>query len=191
MKKPLFTSIKILLVFTFLLGVIYPLAITGIAQLLFPHQANGSIVMINGQPRGSKLIGQTFKDQRYFSSRPSACDYNAVPSSASNLGPTSDSLKILIKVRRQAFIAFNHLSANTMVPNDMVTASGSGLDPHISPESAYIQIDRICSVRGYSASQRQLVRHLIVKHTETAQLGVLGDSRVNVLALNCDLDLLK
>jgi K+-transporting ATPase ATPase C chain len=100
-------------------------------------------------------------------------------------------LKILIKVRRQAFIAFNHLSANTMVPNDMVTASGSGLDPHISPESAYIQIDRICSVRGYSASQRQLVRHLIVKHTETAQLGVLGDSRVNVLALNCDLDLLK
>jgi K+-transporting ATPase ATPase C chain len=191
MKKPLFTSIKILLVFTFLLGVIYPLAITGIAQLLFPHQANGSIVTINGQPRGSKLIGQTFKYQRYFSSRPSAGDYNAVPSSASNLGPTSDSLKILIENRRQAFISYNHLPANTVVPIEMVTASGSGLDPHISPESAYLQMNRICSVRGYSAAQRQLLGQLIVKHTENAQFGVLGEPRVNVLALNCDLDLLK
>ncbi|MGC9151970.1 MAG: potassium-transporting ATPase subunit KdpC [Microbacter sp.] len=191
MKKPLFTAIKILLAFTFLTGVVYPLAITGIAQLVFPHKSNGSIVMINGQPRGSELIGQTFNDPRYFSSRPSAGDYNAVPSSASNLGPTSDSLKILIENRRQAFIAFNHLPANTVVPNEMETASGSGLDPHISPESAYLQMDRICSVRGYSAAQRQLLQQLIVKHTEKAQFGVLGEPRVNVLALNCDLDLLK
>jgi len=191
MKKSLFTAIKILLAFIFLTGVVYPLAITGIAQLIFPYKANGSIVMINGQPRGSELIGQTFNNPRYFSSRPSAGNYNAVPSSASNLGPTSDSLKILIENRRQAFIAFNHLPANTLVPNEMVTASGSGLDPHISPESAYLQMDRICSVRGYSAAQRQLLQQLIAKHTENAQFGVLGEARVNVLALNCDLNLLK
>ncbi len=191
MKKPLFIAIKILLAFTFLTGVVYPLTITGIAQLVFPHKANGSIVMINGQPRGSELIGQTFNNPHYFSSRPSAGDYNAVPSSASNLGPTSNSLKIMIENRRQAFIAFNHLPANTVVPNDMATASGSGLDPHISPESAYLQMNRICSVRGYSAAQRQLLQQLIVKHTENAQFGVLGEPRVNVLALNCDLDLLK
>jgi K+-transporting ATPase ATPase C chain len=191
MKNPFFTALKIILVFTLLAGAIYPLAITGIAQVLFPYQANGSIVTINGKAKGSELLGQDFKNPRYFWPRPSAGAYATVPSGSSNLGPTSDSLKKLIDVRRKTFIIGNKLPSNTVVPNDMLTASGSGLDPHISPESALLQINRICTARGYSADQMQAVKQLVFKHTENPQLGVFGDKRVNVFNLNKDLDLLK
>ncbi|MBB3186123.1 potassium-transporting ATPase subunit KdpC [Microbacter margulisiae] len=191
MKKPLFTAIKMLLAFMFLLGVIYPLAITGISQVVFPYQANGSIITTNGMPGGSERIGQLFNNPRYFWSRPSACNYDAVPSGASNLGPTSDSLKILIQKRRQTFIAGNHLPANAFVPVEMLTASGSGLDPDISPESAYLQMDRVCDARNYSPAQRQQVQKLIANHIERPTFDMLGEARVNVLELNRDLDLLK
>ena len=191
MKKPLFTALKIIMVFTLLTGVVYPLTITGIAQIVFPHQANGSIVTIDGKTRGSELLGQEFKSPRYFQARPSACSYGTLPSGASNFGPTSDTLRKVVEKRRLDFIISNRLPSNILVPNDILTASGSGLDPHISPESAMLQVDRISIVRSYSSAQLKAVKQLVARHTENPQLGVFGEKRINVLALNRDLDVLK
>ena len=181
------TAILSLLVLTFVTGVAYPLVVTGIAQLIFPRAANGSVIERNGKPVGSALIGQPFSDPRYFWSRPSATTpfaYNAASSVGSNLGPTNPALTDAVRQRIDALRAADPGNA-TPVPIDLVTASGSGLDPHISPAAAEYQVARVARVRGISADA---VRKLVAGATEGRQLGVLGEPRVNVLALNLALD---
>jgi potassium-transporting ATPase KdpC subunit len=170
-------SIRIYLVITLLTGVIYPLVMTGVAQLLFPKQANGSRIIENGKLVGSDLIAQKFESPRYFWSRPSAADYATVASGASNKGPTSADLKKSIEERREKF--------GTNAPVDLLTASGSGLDPHISPEAARLQIPRIAAARNMSI---QKISELVDQTIEQPQLGFLGEPRVNVLQLNRALD---
>lgn len=188
MKKHLWDSLKVLIVMTVFTGLVYPLVMTAIAQIVFPKQANGSMIRINGKLVGSKLIGQNFTGDKYFWPRPSAIGYNPLPSGASNYGPTSDTLKELVETRRKEFIRLNGLPANTRVPPDMLYSSGSGLDPDISPASAELQINRIARARGFDSVQTAQLRKLMQSHVEGPQLGFLGDARVNVLELNIALD---
>jgi len=172
---------------TLLTGVAYPALITVIAQVVFRDQANGSVIMQDGRAVGSELIGQTFDDARYFWGRPSATGptgYNSAASSGSNLGPTNPALLDAIKGRVEAIRAA-HPDPTKPVPVDLVTASGSGLDPHISPAAAEFQLARVATVRGLSEDK---VRELIASNTEGRSLGVLGEPRVNVLRLNLALD---
>ena len=185
MKKHLVTSILMTIVTTLLLGVAYPLIVTALAQLIFPKQANGSLITANGKIVGSHLIGQPFSSPGYFRSRPSAAGsagYDAGSSSGSNLGPTN---KALIDRMNSDISKLQAENPAVPVPMDLVTTSGSGLDPHISPDAATFQIPRIARERHMSESN---VRTLIDQHTETRQLGFLGEPRVNVLELNLDLD---
>ncbi len=172
---------------TLLTGVAYPLIVTGIAQLAFPHQADGSLILRDGKPVGSMLIGQPFDDPKYFWGRPSATSpypYNAGSSSGSNLGPTNPDLEKAVKERVAALRAAD--PGNTApVPVDLVTASGSGLDPHISPAAALYQVRRVARARGLDEAA---VRQLAERYTEGRQLGILGEPRVNVLALNLAFD---
>ncbi|MTK53426.1 potassium-transporting ATPase subunit KdpC [Paludibacter sp.] len=191
MKKSILSGLKILLAFTLLTGMVYPLIITGIAQAVFPRQSNGSLVSIGQKACGSELLGQEFKSDRYFWSRPSSCNYATLPSGASNWGPTSDTLRKAIEMRKADFIRSNRLPLNTVVPVEMLTASGSGLDPHISPESAELQIGRITTARHFTTAQSQQLRRLVACHIEQPQFGCLGEKRINVLQLNRDLDLLR
>jgi potassium-transporting ATPase KdpC subunit len=176
-----------LLCLTVLTGAIYPVAVTGIAQLLFPRQANGSLIVKDGKPVASELIGQPFDDPKYFWGRPSATGpfpYNAGASSGSNLGPTNPDLLKAVGERVAALKKAD--PENTApVPVDLVTASGSGLDPHITPAAALYQLSRISRVRGMSGER---LRKLITEHTMGRLLGVLGEPRVNVLQLNLALD---
>ena len=188
MKTHLWNSLKMLLVMTVFMGLIYPLVMTAIGQIVFPEQANGSMIRINGKLVGSKLIGQNFTSDKYFWPRPSAIGYNPLPSGGSNYGPTSDTLKKLVELRRSEFIRLNGLSPNTKVPPDMLYASGSGLDPDISPESAELQIDRVARARGFDSLQTVELQKLVKSHIVKPQLGFLGDPRVNVLELNIALD---
>jgi K+-transporting ATPase ATPase C chain len=170
---------------------IYPLIVYGLAQGLFRDQANGSlIVKADGTIQGSSLLGQGFTDPRYFHSRPSAAGngYDASSSSGSNLGPTSQKLADAIKDRVAAYRTENNLGPDDPVPADAVTASGSGLDPHISPRNAELQIARVAKARGIAPEK---LRELVEKHTDTPDLGVLGDPGVNVLQLNLALDSLN
>lgn len=170
-----------------LTGIVYPLAVTGIAQIAFPSKANGSMVYKGGQIVGSELIGQSFTDPKYFWGRPSATSPfpdNAMSSGGSNLGPTNPALADAVKGRAAALIAAD--PGNTSpIPVDLVTASGSGLDPHISPVAATYQAARVARARGMSEDK---VKELIAKNTEGRWLGLLGEERVNVLKLNLDLD---
>jgi len=176
-----------LLVFTVIAGVIYPLTVTGIAQLVFPHQTNGSLITINGKIYGSELIGQQFTDLKYFWGRPSATSpgpYNAASSSGSNLGPTNPALISAVTARVKALQDAD--PENTLpIPVDLVTASASGLDPHISVASALYQVHRVATARGLSEAE---VTALVEKYTEGRQFGFLGEPRVNVLLLNLALD---
>jgi K+-transporting ATPase ATPase C chain len=180
------TATLLLLAITVLTGVIYPLVVTGVAQLLFPKQSNGSLFRENDQVLGSELIGQAFASPRYFWSRLSATSpvpYNATSSGGSNFGPLNPELKKAVDARVKELSGLEPL--NKPVPVDLVTASGSGLDPHISPAAAEFQVSRIAKARNLS---EEVVRELVVQHTEGRQFGVLGEPRVRVLRLNLALD---
>lgn len=172
--KNIITSALLILVFTVGLGVIYPLAVLGISQMFFPYQANGSLIIKNGKTIGSELLGQQFESEKYFHSRLSQNNYDAANSGGSNLGPTN---KKLIKPINS--------SAEKGIPIDLVTTSASGLDPHISPESAEFQIPRIAEARNLSEEK---VRQIVLQNTENRQFGIFGEPRVNVLKLNLKLD---
>lgn len=173
-----------------LTGLAYPLLVTGIAQAIFPAQANGSLIVQGGQVKGSQLIGQPFNDPKYFWGRPSATSpypYNASASGGSNLGPANPALVDSVQARIQALKQAD--PGNKLpIPVDLVTASGSGLDPDISPAAAYYQVPRVARVRGLSEDQ---VRALVAQHIQGRVLGFLGQARVNVLALNLALDTLQ
>lgn len=190
MFKTIRQSVVMLLLMTVLLGIGYPLVITGAAQLLFPHQANGSLITKDGKPIGSELIGQYFDDPRYFWGRPSATSPqpdNGTGSSGSNQGPTNPALRDAVQQRIESLHKAD--PGNTApVPVDLVTASGSGLDPQISPAAAQYQIARVARVRHLSVEQ---VQALVAKFTQGRQLGLLGEPGVNVLQLNLALDALQ
>jgi K+-transporting ATPase ATPase C chain len=180
-------AIVSLVVLTVVTGIIYPLIVTGIAQAVFPYQANGSLIVKDGKPVGSALIGQPFDDPKYFWGRPSATTPfadNAASSSGSNLSPTNPDLVKAVQGRVDALRAAD--PGNTMpVPVDLVTASGSGLDPHISPAAALYQVGRVARARKLDAAA---VRQLVDRYTEGRFMGILGEPRVNVLQLNLALD---
>lgn len=189
--KTLKISLKIFLFLTVLTGIVYPLLVTGIAQLAFPAQANGGLISENNKIIGSKLIGQQFDTAVYFSSRPSAVAYNPLPSGGSNFGLTNLKLKNLVAERKSQFIAFNQLDSLTVIPSEMLFASASGLDPHISPQAALLQVNRVAKARNFNSSQKQRLIDLIHSDTENPQYGVLGEERINVLNLNMQLDRLS
>lgn len=173
--------------FMLLTGIVYPMAVTGIGQMLFPHQANGSLIEVNGQVVGSELIGQSFTDPKYFWGRPSATapfPYNASASSGSNLGPANPALEQAVRQRIESLRSADPKN-DLPIPVDLVTASASGLDPHISVAAALYQARRVARERGLSEAQ---IRLLIARYAEGRQMGVLGEPRVNVLMLNLALD---
>ncbi len=183
-------AITLLILMTVITGIVYPLLVTGVAKLLFPGEAAGSLIVKDGKPVGSRLIGQPFSDPRYFWSRPSATGpqpYNGLSSVGSNLGPLNPALAEAVKARIAALRAADPTN-HAPVPVDLVTASASGLDPDISPAAAYFQADRIARLRHLPP---QRVRALIADHTRGRLLGVIGAPRVNVLELNLALDNLK
>lgn len=180
-----------LVVMTILTGLIYPLAMTGLAQALFPRQANGSLIINDGVVVGSSLIGQQFTKPEYFHGRPSAAGedgYDAADSAGSNLSATSSKLTSSVADRLAAVRSMNGLAKTDKIPADAVLASGSGLDPHISPDYASLQTARVAAARGLTVDQ---VRRLVDEHTTGRLLGIIGEPRVNVLQLNLALDALK
>jgi K+-transporting ATPase ATPase C chain len=182
--KNLVTAILMTIVTTVLLGIIYPLLVTGIAQVAFPSQANGQLIKRNGELIGSSIIGQGFTSAGYFHSRPSAAGngWDAANSGGSNLGPTNRNLINRVK----SDVAYNQAdNPGIPVPIDLVTTSASGFDPHITPAAAEFQLPRIAKARGISVEQ---LKALVAKHTEARQLGFLGEVRINVLELNLDLE---
>jgi K+-transporting ATPase ATPase C chain len=193
--KTFLPAVRLFIALAVLTGMIYPLLVTGIALAVFPKQSGGSLVTANGQIVGSALLAQRFSADNYFWPRPSAGDdgtnYATVPSSASNLGPTSSNLVAAVQSRLASFREANGLATNAPVPAEMVFASGSGLDPDISPAAARLQIDRVAKARHFSAAKTQKLAALVERSIEPPQFGFLGEPRVNVLKLNLALDSLR
>lgn len=187
MRRQLLPALRLLAVLTVVLGVLYPLAITGVGQALFSHQADGSIVTVDGEAVGSSLVGQVFTGDEYFESRPSAAGdgYDATASAASNLGPNNPDLLATVEERAVGYRERNGLAADAEVPVDAVTASASGLDPHISVANARLQAERVAAVRDVPVED---VLALVDEHTDGRTLGFLGEAGVNVLELNLALD---
>lgn len=188
MKDKIISSLKILLLITILTGVIYPLFITLIAQLVFNEKANGSLYIENGTVKGSFLLGQNYSDSIYFHSRPSAINYNPMPSGGSNLGLTNKLLHQQFEERKIKFAANNFLDTTKEIPSEMLFASASGVDPDISKEAAYLQISRIIRARNLNEEFTNQIYKLVDDYTEKPDLGILGVERVNVLKLNISLD---
>jgi K+-transporting ATPase ATPase C chain len=184
MKRELILALRFTVVTTLVFGLIYPLGLTGVSKLFFPRQAAGSLVEKNGQVVGSKLIGQSFSSDKYFHARPSAAGngYDASTSSASNLAPTNQALVDRVK---SDVGKLQQENPGVAIPVDLVTASGSGLDPEISPAAAEFQIPRVAKARGMSVDS---LRTLVARHSQTRTWGIFGEPRVNVLELNLELD---
>lgn len=189
--KTLIISLKIFLFFTVLTGIIYPLFVTGIAQLIFPSNANGSLIVKNNKIVGSELIGQRFDSIIYFSSRPSAISYNPLPSGGSNFGLTNAKLKHSVDSLKNQFLVYNQLDSNTVIPAEMLFASASGLDPHISPKAALLQVERIVKIRQFDDGKKQHLLQSIAELSEAPQYSFFGEQRINVLLLNLKLDEIK
>ncbi len=188
MLRQIMNTVRIFVVLTVICGLIYPLLMTGLAQTVFPFQANGSIVIRNNEPVGSRLIGQSFSSAGYFHGRPSAAGekgYDATSSSGSNLGPTSKKLMDTVAGNLKQVREDNNLNETAQIPSDLVLASASGLDPDITPAAAYIQAERVARERKIEAGE---VRRLVAVHIQERQWGLFGEPRVNVLALNLALD---
>lgn len=185
MLRDLRTSFVALVLFTFLTGLVYPLGVTAIAGVVFPRRAQGSLIVEDGVVSGSELVGQSWTGERWFHGRPSATTYEARASSGSNLGPTNPALARQFTERAANLRATGIEGA---LPVDLLTASGSGLDPHVSPDAARAQVARVANARGLAADR---VRALVEEHVEARSLGFLGDPRVNVLALNLALERLR
>lgn len=187
MRRQLFPALVVFLALTLLTGIVYPLAVTGIAQLAFPGHANGSLIERSGRVVGSRLIGQKFGGARYFQPRPSAAGggYDAMASAPSNLGPTNPTLIEAVRARAARYRRENGLAKGARVPVDALTASGSGLDPDISPENARLQARRVARARRLPLER---VLALVRKYTDGRSLGFLGEPGVNVLELNLTLD---
>lgn len=182
------TSLRAIFILTILTGVVYPALIIILSHFIFPQRANGSLITVSGKIIGSELIAQKFQSEKYFWSRPSTIDYNPLPSGASNLGPTSRSLQKAVEQRKTFFTEKNFLSPNIVLPAEMVFSSGSGIDPHISPEAALLQVQRVALAHGFNEVKVNKLRSTIQKATEPLQFGFLGQPRINVLLLNIELD---
>jgi potassium-transporting ATPase KdpC subunit len=189
--KAIIKSLKAFLLFTIITGVIYPLFITLIGRTIFPARSNGSLIVSGGNISGSRLIGQNFTSPGYFSGRPSSTYYNPLPSGGSNYGLTSSVLRKLVSTRSTAFITRNGLDSLTLIPSEMLFASGSGLDPHISSEAAMLQVNRVSRERGFDVNRTEELIQLIKDLTEKPQLLYLGKDRINVLLLNLATDTVK
>jgi potassium-transporting ATPase KdpC subunit len=191
MKKQLITAFRLLMFFTVLAGIIYPLIITGISRVFYQQKAEGSLVKSDGIVKGSRLIGQQSDSPAYFWSRPSATGYQSLPSGGSNLAWSDQRLKVLVEERRERFIKGNMLNDTVSVPIEMLFASGSGLDPHISPRAAILQAERVARSRNFNDDQKQELGRIIIKMTEEPQFSLFGEERINVFLLNLELDKIR
>ena len=186
--KILIISLKFLLLMTILTGIAYPVFVFGIAKIFFNDKSRGSLIEINGNKIGSELIAQKFDSSIYFQPRPSSIDFLPMPSGASNCGPTSKKLRDFSDSMRTAYIRKNNLPENTNVPVDAVFASASGIDPHISPENANLQFERVCKARNFDNVKKEKLRELINMMEEKPQFNVLGEPRINVFVLNLEMN---
>jgi potassium-transporting ATPase KdpC subunit len=191
MKKSFITSLRMLLALTAITGLLYPILVTGVSQAFFHNKAQGSMVEKDGIINGSELIGQATDSNAYFWPRPSTVNYQALPSGASNFSWTDRRLKNLVEQRKEAFIKNNMLADTVSVPVEMLCASGSGLDPHISPKAAFLQVNRIANARKLNDDQKQKLDLLIRKMTEKPQYSIFGEERINVFLLNLELDKIR
>jgi len=181
-------SLRIFIFFTILTGIAYPLLVTAISQVVFPERANGSLILKDNRIIGSELIGQYFDSIIYFTSRPSAISYGPLPSGGSNYGLTNSKLKEAVEERKKQFINFNNIDTSAVIPSEMLFASASGLDPHVSPEAANMQVNRIAEARNFSETQKLRLINLIIEMTEGPYFSFLGEARINILKLNLELD---
>jgi K+-transporting ATPase ATPase C chain len=186
--KQIIQALRLFIILTVLTGAVYPLAVTVLGQAAFSRQANGSLIKKDGKILGSELLAQNFQSDRYFWPRPSAGDFATTPSGASHQGPTNAALKQTISKRAEFFKGSNGLAANVTLPSDILFASASGLDPHISPEAARLQADRIARARNFDAKRRRRLNEWVDRYTEQPQFGIFGEPRVNVFCLNLALD---
>jgi potassium-transporting ATPase KdpC subunit len=189
--RTIITSLRAIFILTVLTGIVYPTLVIIFSHFIFPLRANGSLITINNEIVGSELIAQKFQSEKYFWSRPSAIDYNPLPSGASNLSPTSRDLQKIVEQRKIIFTEKNFLSPNILLPTDMIFSSGSGLDPHISPEAVLLQVQRVALARGFDEVKVNRLRSMIQKMAEPLQFGFLGQPRINVLLLNIELDKIR